>query len=209
MTKSVLSVIIISCLLACGQADQKPVLNLKDVIPLAHSDNDKTNDTITKEVNYGFNKLLARDLGIQIEHIHIVEESMLPDRFRPKNIEKLCLKTVRDSINLYQWIFNDSIQTFNAFYNWMDCFGKSCKSIKIGQKTHLLDVNILIFVNDTSINYITSGNSLKMDIWRMYFEKNNAVLNWKFVINQSKKYKAKWFRVEQGQIIKMDSFYQK
>ena len=55
-----------------------------------------------------------------------------------------------------------------------------------------------MFVNDTSLTYISSQIKLNPKQWVQYFEKNNAIDTWRYVLYQPNRAKASWFDVSKG-----------
>ncbi|MBL7898152.1 MAG: hypothetical protein JNJ99_06430, partial [Crocinitomicaceae bacterium] len=65
-------------------------------------------------------------------------ESHPIDRFGYSSFSKLnfSLKSMvnsdsNESASLYYYSFSDTVKTQNAFYNWLDCFGKNCESVQL------------------------------------------------------------------------------
>lgn len=69
------------------------------------------------------------------------------------------------SASVYYYTFSDTLKTKNAFYNWLDCFGKSCAEIKPGQSSEELDaLPSSAIVYDTTviaIEYVCGQNGWK------------------------------------------------
>lgn len=92
------------------------------------------------------------------------------------------------------WEFEDSIHTINAFYNWMDCFGKKCKSIRIGEKKWIYEGAFQLFVDDTKLIYIASNNSINQKLWNDLFQpelKNK----WNYSLYQPLSRKVRWLEL--------------
>lgn len=185
-------------LVACGEKDTEHVINLKDVIPKAEGSKPALKSKITNKPDCRFNMQLAGESGVAIDGFHSVDVALLPDRFNPTSVTKLALTKGKDSVLFSQWIFQDSSHTQNAFYNWLDCFGQTCKSFKIGQQGRFQHESFIMFVNDTSLTYISSQIKLNPKQWVQYFEKNNAIDTWRYVLYQPNRAKASWFDVSKG-----------
>jgi hypothetical protein len=167
---------------------------MDDIIPQSENYKEgKSQDLDSTEVDdFDFNTDLARELGIEVMELDSFVDPTFPDRFLPKKALKLNLQLKEDKIFFGQWIYKDSIKTRNALYNWLDCFGSNCKSIKYLESRNFQPEAMLIFVNDTSINYISSPLALRKEQWQQYFEKYNRIDSWDNVIVQRKKGKAEW-----------------
>lgn len=185
---------------ACVQKEKEHVINLKDVIPTADDSKPIHTDAAKKDTTLGFNLNAAHELNITVQHVKIFDLPLLPDRFNPKSTIKLFLFEGKDSILFSQWVYQDSSHTQNAFYNWLDCFGKNCRSFKIGQKSRFQNESFILFVNDTILTYLSSPLNLNPKQWIHYFEKNNAIESWKYVVFQPKHSKTNWFNVTDKQM---------
>jgi hypothetical protein len=53
---------------------------------------------------------------------------------------------------LYYYTFSDTLKTKNAFYNWLDCFGKDCQLLKLNEEIKTLETNpVFSLIYDTTI----------------------------------------------------------
>ena len=124
----------------------------------------------------------------------IVKDSsvFILDRFSLKE-EKYLLTKKLSKLSYYAWSFSDSLATKNAYYNWLDCFGESCKSIKLFDTTLVIDKTpFLIFKGKKTIVYITSNKNLKPIRWMRFL--NEKFLDEKYwsIIEQRKNVKPNW-----------------
>jgi hypothetical protein len=183
---------------ACGEKKKEVLRDMKELTP--KSERDYTQQKIEKvdTIYFGFNSFIANELGLNVSGIKFNEAAMFPDRFEPKSTKKLILMQEADSTLFCQWSFKDSTQVKNAFYNWLDCFGEKCKSIKFGETINFQKDNFVILVNDSCLTYITSIKKIQQDFWLQFFDKTEATKNWKIVIYQSSRSKATWFKVVDG-----------
>lgn len=185
-------------LFACKQ-DKKEVLDMNDIMPQSEKDEIYKPKTDLKDtLDFGFDTKIAEKIGIRVMEIDTIGEPMFPDRFSPRGIKKLNLHLKEDLIVFCQWTYKDSIKTKNALYNWIDCFGPKCKSIKFGQKVNFQKDNFVLLVNDTSITYVSSALKIKAEDWIEYFELKNEIEDWKYVIQQGTRAKAGWYKVVEG-----------
>jgi hypothetical protein len=183
---------------ACGEKKKEVLRDMKDIAPKSEHDYTQQRNEKVDTIDFGFNSGAANELGLNLSGIKFNKAPIFPDRFLPKSTKKLILMQEVDSTLFCQWSFKDSTQTKNAFYNWLDCFGEKCKSIKFGETINFQKDNFVILVNDTSLTYITSVKKIQQDDWLQFFEKTEAIKNWKTVIYQSSRSKATWFKVVDG-----------
>ena len=92
------------------------------------------------------------------------------DRFKAKQIIKNKLFQGGDSLLHFRWTFGDTTATKNAFYNWLDCYGTTCRSIKLYEPFKIEKQSTLIFLNQYSISYIRGKQNLSKESW-INFEK--------------------------------------
>jgi hypothetical protein len=178
---------------ACGGKQKDEVIDMNDITPQA-----KHKDPIVKAEDkasdYGFNRTVADSIGLKVMEIDSVEEPFFVDRFSPRSQTKLYLQLKEGQLLYCQWSFKDSVKTKNAFYNWIDCYGEKCKSIHFGQNVNFQKDNFRLFMNDTSITYISSPLKLSTKDWQAYLKSVSGVEEWKLIIEQSTRGKAKWMR---------------
>ena len=87
------------------------------------------------------------------------------DRFKAKQIIKNKLFQGGDSLLHFRWTFGDTTATKNAFYNWLDCYGTACRSIKLYEPFKIEKQATLIFLNKYSISYIRGKQNLSKESW--------------------------------------------
>lgn len=199
MVKVALYGLIVLFLVACRQKEKETILDMRDISPQSERDYSKSDKDTLETVNYAFNIKIADEIGVQVLEIDSVTKSLFPDRFEPTAVNKLILHLKEDQILFCQWTYKDSVKTMNALYNWIDCFGGNCKSIKFGQSVNFQKDNFIILVNDTSLMYISSAIKLKSEDWLRYFELENEIVDWKILIQQGTRAKALWFNVVDGE----------
>ena len=117
---------------------------------------------------------------------------LFPDRFGAKSITKFYWKEKKDSINLLDWEFSDSLKTENAFYNWIDCFGENCKSIKIGDKIKIQKRGLLILVNDRHLLVVDANSKIDCESWIKLVGSQKFGDTWKYIVYQPQKGKSTW-----------------
>ena len=141
----------------------------------------------------------------QSDSVKIKFDSVFPsftrhfmDRFNAKSFIKNKLYVENDSIIHYRWSFKDSTTAKNALYNWLDCFGNNCSSIKMYESFKSEKQNSLIFINQKSISFISSKNSLSKDLW-MNFEKSVfSKDSMQLLIVQQPGKNALWYRFQKN-----------
>ncbi|MFA7272786.1 MAG: hypothetical protein WC044_02905 [Crocinitomicaceae bacterium] len=190
---------LILILLSCkDQANEKP-LSMEDIV--AHSDKYKENDTPVKESKTFFfydslspiAQRIVDTLSLMKESILLSDSLLPPDRFLFSSKEKWTGRSQESTILISQWKYKDSLQTKNAFFNWLDCFGKSCASLRLFEEKKLSKESFLFFILERRMIYVST--SAKMDAKKMIeslavtFPKDRIL----YVISQSVGRKTEWW----------------
>lgn len=193
-----ISLIIFSC-----TSKQEETLEMSDI--MATSDRYKeTNTKNLKETKKEFfsDSLpniyleLIDSLKINRKKINLLDSKDLPDRFECMYSQKFYWTTSKDSVNFRHWVFKDSNKTYNAFYNWLDCFGPQCKTLTIGSQSKLQKSPIAILVSEKDLYAIESKKDINLDFWLRQFDRNRKNRKWKYIVTQPKKGKVTWCKKE-------------
>ncbi len=193
-----IGIIGICCLLffSCGEEEVEPI-ELSDIIQTSdkYSENGETSTDQQETVDtLSIVKQRFTKNGIPCDSVVAFEETLFPDRFGAISTEKYELFTSENQFRYVQWKYEDSAKVMNAFFNWMDCYGKSCKSIFIGEERLFQANPFQLFVNDSVLIYIEGVESFDFKKWEDYLDKSGYPKDWNFVIEQRKLGKARWFQ---------------
>lgn len=177
---------------ACTSKNDK-VKNLNDVIPSSERDYDEkdSNNRNGSDTLKMYQKLFSK-LG-KLDSLAVYEEDLFPDRVGPERMEKYRLNFEGEEVIFAKWVFSDSLRVTNALFNWADCFGPNCNSIKIGEEKNLQRNSFQILVSDTSLYYLESAVKLDGKKWDEYFEEQGYELDWNYRIEQARNGKVRWF----------------
>jgi hypothetical protein len=171
---------------------------MSDVTPHAK---ERTKDSLTEKLADTLSRYLDTallfELKLTVNGICPVEIDLLPQRLSPKSSFGYKMGFKKDSLTYIHWSYKDSIYTKNALYNWLDCFGSKCKSVRLGEAVSMQRKGMLLFMSDTSITYISSNQPLKKEDWLTYFESYANRKDWRLVIEQKNSGKATWFAVKE------------
>lgn len=206
MTRLFLPLFLILIAAACSGEKTDDVIDMDDIVPHAKRTSQARDTSANQPIITGIDLEVTQQIGWKFSAVAQTETPLFPDRFYPRHTHKLSLFTPTDSTFFCQWAFKDSSATNNAFYNWLDCFGTSCKSIRVNEQTSFQRDNFILLVNDTSITYITSPAPIDNEKWLHYFELKNNIKNWKTIIQQRRKKKATWLRMVDGKQIDKNEF---
>jgi hypothetical protein len=184
---------------ACQESNKEKVVEMEDVITIPKDEKRVKSDPVNDSLSTLISLMHAEKSGIRISSLAPILNPMFPDRFAPSKTRKLVLNPGKDSVIYCQWVFKDTIRTKNALYNWLDCFGPSCKSIKVSEKKNFQRDYMLMLVNDTSITYVSSPVKIDFKSWLTYFEKLE-IENWRLMLEQNAGGKATWSQIKKGEI---------
>ena len=202
MSRNFAIYVLVFVLFSCGEKSKNEVIDMSEISPSSnrnYDDDSKPEEIDT--IDYGFNSAVVNELGLNLSDIHLYEYPLFPDRFNPRTTKKLVLMQEMDSTFFCQWSYRDSVATKNAFYNWIDCFGERCKSIKMYERANLQKENFVLFMSDTAIVYISSSKQLKYADWQTYFKKTKNIEDWKLIMHQGVRGKTNWGKIEKGKYI--------
>jgi hypothetical protein len=130
---------------------------------------------------------------------------IFPDRFGAAKSHKFYCKTLQDSVVFMHWQFRDSIQAQNAFFNWMDCYGKRCKSVRIGEETNLSPRASFFLLQNKELIFAESRQKINFERYLEILESLKFEKQWKYLVIQAPKGKAKWNVVDpEGKISKLE-----
>lgn len=199
--KVILSGLILLFVFSSCEEKEMEVKDISEILPSSERDYSKESaeELATSEdsSNYFMQLFLAN--GILIDGLERISDDEFPDRFNPKLSDKFKLKLYDDSVFYERWVYQDSSSLLSAFFNWMDCFGDDCTSLKPGDNVSLGKEPMQMFVNDTTLILITGDAD--MNRWMKYHSTLGYKMDWRYVMEQSRFGKAKWFKYSQEERI--------
>ncbi|SFT45606.1 hypothetical protein SAMN05216474_0664 [Lishizhenia tianjinensis] len=150
---------------ACSKKAEVEAVDYKDIMPTSEREYQEglERDTLEhKEVFYLANAvkedslLLENVQGLQLKKL-TNDFAYFPDRLnysqkwaRVGNLDSLKFTVVK-------WTFSDSVLTENAFFNWLDCFGERCASVRVGEDANFSDLTIFLEVTQREILFASSS----------------------------------------------------
>jgi hypothetical protein len=180
-------------IVACT-SEKENIKDMNDIIPTSERDYDQK-DTLNGTDADSLKRYQVRfeALGKQLDSISIYDEDLFPERVGPETTEKIRLVFGDDEVIFAKWTFSDSLRVTNALFNWADCFGPKCNSIRIGEEKNLQRNAFQILANDSVLVYIESTAAIDAKKWDAYFEQLEYELDWNYRLEQSKGGKVRWF----------------
>lgn len=126
------------------------------------------------------------------------------DRFRPKQTEKWILVDDKDSLNLSTYNFKDSIQTKNAFFNWLDCFGVKRQNLVVGSMLKLKGRNLQILVNSSSITVVESTRSINQEKLIKSLNYKVKEIDYIYLVDSQVGKKTTWSKMKKNKLLKLE-----
>ena len=145
-------------------------IRLSDVIEGTEKYSDTNADSTDQKVNWYDSlspmlQLLCDSLILPKDGIVVLDSNFYVDRFKNKAKEKIRF----DSINILSLnVYKDSIDSKNAFFNWLDCFGYPCKSIMLFEEKKINKEEFYVFVTEKSLLFLKQKD---LQINKRYLER--------------------------------------
>lgn len=171
-TRWLLILPIILILFSCSEDKKVKLVSDQSILPQAEKEYNYSKDTIFQKMKYDSLQLqlIQTDTAIQFipkdsSKLYNDDAILLPNQlgFKKKTTYFFNRKTAE--FHYIKWTFKDSLQTINAFYNWLDCFGSNCQSIRINQATNGSKNAFLLYVTNTAIIYLNSNKTIQKKDW--------------------------------------------
>lgn len=200
MTRLLTFFVLFLGIVSCQQEKEDSVIDMRDVIPQStKQDSEKMVNTLPDTLGSYIDTSILSNLKLNVSSIRKIDLDVTPQRLSPRSSCMYKMGYKSDSLIYLHWSYKDSVFTKNAFYNWLDCFGKNCKSVRLGESLMMQREGFLLFVSDTSITYLSSQQPLKKEDWIAYFEEFSKRKNWRMVVEQKNNAKAKWYQVNESE----------
>lgn len=192
---SLIGVFLLLCS-ACSEKDSYDVVSSDDILPKAKKNYDYSED-VNNQDTLQLNDF-EQNLKDSIPNVQFSKDNKLlveNTRFMPNQLgyeEKIETYFTLDTIpyHFIEWTFKDSSKTVNAFYNWLDCFGNDCRSIKINEEVNGCKQAFVVWVSHTKISYLESTEKITEKKWEnLFFNKKGA---WNYSIQQAPNRKINW-----------------
>ena len=140
-----------------------------------------------------FDRYNQDSVNLEITKISPNLEKTFIERFPNKKIFNFILESKNSEVKHLQIDYLDSNAMKNAFFNFLDCYGKDCKSIELFQKVKFSKTFFMLISTTKSIHIIESENNLNSSDWINCVRFSKIADPIKFIIIQKKQQIAKWF----------------
>lgn len=192
--------------LASCENEKKDVIEMSDIIPQAEGKyNGK--DSVDQVKNDSLKKFKeALDIcSFSFDRFINLEDKLFPDRFEPIRMIKLGLINDKDTTKYFKWTYKDSVHTMNAFYNWLDRFGKNKNPIIVAEERNFQRKAFQLFVGDTNLIFIQGDTKVDFKNWSNCQDSMGYKSDWNYLIEQSAGGKAKWYTFTEEKKTKIEN----
>jgi hypothetical protein len=156
--------------------------------------NEKPKEILKEDTLKAFFDFYNQDsVNLEIIKINVNPEKTFIQRFPHKNATNLLVESKKNLVTHLEINYSDSNAMKNAFFNYLDCYGKDCKSIELFQKVKFSKTFFMLITTTKSIHIIESENNLNSSDWINCVRFSKIADPIKFIIIQKKQQKAKWF----------------
>jgi len=178
-------------LISCSKNQESEFIKYSEIGDTQVTDKNNTKEDSIR--NYDISTSLNTEhLELKIDTIITLEESEFMDRFTNKQAEKHLLLRKTDSIYFKTWFYKDSLSTFNAFYNLLDCFGESCSPIDLYSNTYSEKYYNLLFVTQSAIFWIQAQENQIINKWEHFIKEEFTTGKYNFIIEQKSNENINW-----------------
>lgn len=209
MQKTLNSLVFVLLILFCSSCSEKQndsTLELDDIRPKSENNQTTKKTQLADSTQLLLIEYNHDSIDLNIKYLSLLNESCFLNRFPHL---KSAHRRLTTSDSLYQYmhefyIFKDSIQMKNAFFNWLDCNGKKCESIKLYDERRLEETNLLVITTSKSIDILRSQQTINPLEWIDFVRFKRGTSEFKFLLFQKKNQKAKWFTYQEHKLIQKD-----
>lgn len=190
--KSLVSLITCSFIIySCGGDKDRDIIKYEDIGVRANY-NANNNSMITDSNQSLDTTFELANLKMNVNKVIKVKTNEFLDRFESSLNQKRLIITSNDSIYFKNWTFEDSTDTFNAFYNLLDCFGTNCIPIEIYSTDFSSSKYNLLFISKNQINWVASNKNQDNLVWKAYLKAEYQIPVYYFIMEQKRNKKTVW-----------------
>ncbi len=180
-------------LVSCGEKKVPETIDLEEFLPQSNYkpkeiSEQKKEDTLL--FLDGLANYLPEDFKLDKSQS---STSLMIERFNFLSRENLSVSNEEDKWEVFYWSFVDSLTTWNAFFNWLDCFGPNCNSLIVGEENSVKGLkNFYLSVSDTMVLFWQGDYSRLFEkAWDDFLENNLPEKEWKYKLQQ-RRGKMEW-----------------
>lgn len=107
-----------------------------------------------------FSQQLIDSMAFDKKMIFKLDTLIFPDRFGALKTDKWYYLSPKDSLVFMYWQFGSKVKAENTFFNWLDCYGRNCKSIAIGDPAIFSKRGTLFLQDEKDLIFIESRQKI-------------------------------------------------
>jgi hypothetical protein len=195
--------LILIVFLGCKDNSKSETVDLDEIRPKSNSELYKNGKTTVDSNAVFLSEYVMDSVDLKIARLITLNNSTFLNRFPSKKnaLRTLYLTDTTIQIQHEHYEYVDSNQMKNAFFNWLDCNGKNCKSIKLYEETKIEPDNLLLIATAQSIDIFRSKSLFKAEDWINFVRFSKKTNVFKYILFQKKNQKSQWFDFKNYQLV--------
>lgn len=121
------------------------------------------------------------------------EASLFPDRFSYEQRSHHVLSMKDKKIELFHWTFKDSVTTLSTFFNWLDCLGEDCMSLRTFDDTLIQEYSLFsIWVGEQQLIHMKGTAVISTRSWSEIMDSTFTNEKWLYRMHQYSRKRIEW-----------------
>ena len=194
-------IVISQLLLSCSTSSEEEFIDINELLPKATYERKEV--VVEEEVkehsplHHLISEMMPEFSFIDTNN----EKSLFPDRFTFENrFHETYTFNNEHYFDLFHWTFKDSITTLSVFYNWLDCLGEACSSIRINEEIRLKSFPLFsIWVGKHELIHLQGNAPITLENWSKIADSTFQDEKWTYRMHQSSNKKLNWLETEEDE----------
>jgi hypothetical protein len=196
-------ILLLLVLISCSDNKESKTIQLDDIRPKSNQINSSKNQESEDSSKIKLKDYIGDSINLNFKYLKEINETRFIKRFPHVKSGSRILYPLDTTIQFLHefYTYKDSITMKNAFFNWLDCNGKNCESIKLYEERKIEPTNLLILCTSKSIDIIRGNQNLNTLEWINFVRFSRKNEDFKYILFQKKNQKSKWFEFANHQLI--------
>lgn len=168
------SLVLLLISFSCSNEKQEiETVDFEDFLPKSERDYDYDKEEESVEVEIEINPTIKM-IGelLNVDFVQPEKGRHFPNRFSYRAHEDFFFVSKDDTIHYSHWYYEDSLRTTSTLFNWMDCFGKECQSLRFKEEISVKSPKYFgLWATDTALIFVYSDNRFNIKTWNNTMEK--------------------------------------
>lgn len=200
-TNFIYYIIFVFVVFSCSNKSKKKIIFSNDNVQ--KEKNKQINIELEDSINFKLEIFNRDSVNLDVTKLELDTNQYFIERFPHKKITKQIIIATEQRVQLLGINYKDSFDRKNAFFNFLDCFDKTCRSIKVFDKVNFKKSFLMLVVSEKSIHIIESENNLDVKKWINFVRFSEINSSLKLIVVQKKQQKAKWYNFLNHQLIEI------